>query len=157
MKDLIQCKKILVNSFSEFKLLNHCSSDFCGSNSPSILERSLFSSSGSRSNSPESDASSCSNVDGNLSVILVSKAYLPQLENKCAVAAELFVSERHPGPEFSQRRGRFVEPSQLTSNPGPQVLAAPFRSPGLAFALVLHTRKFGTLTRLYVCGLLWCF
>ncbi|KAH0814514.1 hypothetical protein GEV33_008282 [Tenebrio molitor] len=47
-------------------------SDFCGNNSPVVLEQSAFGGVGSRSNSPESDSSCASNVDGNLSDLLNS-------------------------------------------------------------------------------------
>ncbi|RZC38281.1 cytoplasmic polyadenylation element-binding protein 1 [Asbolus verrucosus] len=57
---------------------SHCvrsssvSSDSCGNNSPVVLEQSLFNGVNSRSNSPESDSSSASNIDGNLSDLLNS-------------------------------------------------------------------------------------
>ncbi|XP_063906993.1 cytoplasmic polyadenylation element-binding protein 1 isoform X2 [Zophobas morio] len=82
------------SSFQSLASSSPCS-DFCGSNSPSILERSLFSSSGSRSNSPESDASSCSNVDGNLSVILQNSLSLNDTLARNFLRDEVDLSSLH--------------------------------------------------------------
>ncbi|EEZ97724.1 oo18 RNA-binding protein [Tribolium castaneum] len=45
-------------------------SDFCGNSSPGVIERSIFNSSNSRSDSPDSDSSTVSNVEGKLSDLL---------------------------------------------------------------------------------------